>query len=97
MKKINLSTFNGIIREYYEVGALSDADYSKYNLICRYNDKVSKRLLDEKEILRKKGKEAFNTLLRAMIYKSNSFLNLIPKTGGLGTAYIPCPIKYGKD
>lgn len=60
---MNTKGFDELFKEYFEIGSLCESDQAKYNLICRYQDKVSNRLLKEKEVLRSKGKESFYSYL----------------------------------
>ena len=77
-------TFNELFKEYFYIGALCESENKLYNLICRYEDKVSQRLLKQKDELYIQGKIQFEENLSEMIKQPSVILKLIEKDSNWG-------------
>lgn len=75
-----MNTFNELFKEFIYVGHLETVDQKYYNLICRYQDKVSERLIKVKKELLEKGKVRFEQFVTEQLDSGDSLmLSLIKK------------------
>jgi len=81
-----------ILREYYEIGSLSEKEQAEYRLISKYKDNVSDRLLNRLFTLMELGKKAFSLHMKGISYSTNPFLSLVSKEDFSGK-YFPVYIK----
>lgn len=88
---------NQLLKEYYWVASLDESEISKYYLICKYKDKVSQRLLQEKESLLKKGEISFRDKMHYVLNRPNPFFSLLKKQQDFSGSYVPVPIHFGKS
>lgn len=90
-------TLKGLFKEYFEIGALSEADQAKYRLICRYEDRVSHRFKDARLALQKKGKEAFSNELQDIMSRPTLAFKRLSKWQGTQNPYymLVCVGTYG--
>lgn len=87
-----------IYLEWLDIAHLSTRDQLKYELICRYEDKVSQRLLDEKKTLRLKAKLLSSDLMKRVLF-GDPFLRKIkdyPDGWSNSGKYFPVPIVQGE-
>lgn len=68
-----------IFTTFYYTSQLSKKEVIKYQLITRYQDKVSQRLRLQREELLATGKEKFQATMKDLIMAPNPFLDLIKK------------------
>lgn len=73
-----LSTLNNMFKEHYSY-ILNEKDQAKYDLICRYSNKCSYRLLIEKDKLRKKAKENGNKMWTDLIQHESPLFKELKK------------------
>lgn len=86
-----------LYQEVYYTGCLSPKDKATYDLICRYESKVSARLLTIKKQLFVKGREAYKVQFQDILKKYDAVWSSMFKANGIPDSYMPVPIKYGKD
>lgn len=79
--------FNDLFKEFIYIGCLTETEQIKYHLICRYEDKVSKRLLDEKKQLYEEGKEESKRIMLDCLTTPNPFLEAVKGSFGNGNLY----------
>lgn len=94
MGTLNLTILNHALKEAYSIAALPERDIKKYRLICRYSEKVSKRLLEQKDQLRKEGQKLLEILILKIYSNPNPFYSMIEKKDWeLGGIYKPSNLK----
>lgn len=80
------------LKELYSF-ILDAPDQALFNLIGRYKDKVSERLLLKYDQLNKLGKDTADDTWKSVIYGQNPLLSLVDKShGGFVGKYFPVPI-----
>lgn len=79
------------LKELYGVHLIGK-DSVKYNLICKYEDRISNRLLFEKNKLHAKGEAQAD-----LVYRENPLLKMISKGDDFRGSYMPIPLIYGAD
>lgn len=84
-----------LLKQYYE-SYLSEKDDATYQMICRYEDRVSPRLLLMKKAIEEMGKIQAKKMWKDIVLARNPFKELVKKRDFCG-AYIPVPFKYGGD
>lgn len=92
---MRLEGINSALRDIYEFH-LDPKEQIKYELICKYREKVSERLLKEEICLYKKGREQGKIWLRetmqSFVTFKNPFFDLIKKEPFFEGKYLPVPI-----
>lgn len=91
-----MSNFVEALKEMYGV-VLNGKDEAKYNLIKRYESKVSKRLLEEKKLLRAKGETQAKEMFRPMVNSKPWYMDLRPKPSGFFFIGGPFPVPLRDD
>lgn len=86
---INLESLQDALIEYLEIASLPENDKAVYNIILRYQEKVSARLLALKASLRKTSKE----LLSEHISHTNPVISLVPKDGDIWQGQLVVPLR----
>ncbi len=81
-----------MLKECYSF-SLYGKDRAKYNLIERYEGKVSAQLRFDKKQLRKKGEEQSKEEWRQLFNRPNPLLAMIGKSEFIGK-YMPVPLVY---
>lgn len=95
-----MNASSSVLLEWLDIAHLSTRDQLKYELICRYQDKVSQRLLDEKKALRSKAKRLSSDLMKRVLLGYNPLLRKIkdyPDAWSSSGKYFPVPIVGGKN
>lgn len=82
-------------KELYEIGSLPESLQKEYYLICKYETKVSERLLLRRDAIAVQAAVEFKRQFRESMLRPNPFLNLIDKNNSVGE-YFPVPLIYGK-
>ena len=92
---MTVKTLTRMLEEYFAAGSLPASEKAKYYLICRYQDKVSKRLLDEREALYQKGKQLSDEMFKKELMRplSETLFGSLPKQEGIGF-YAPVPLGF---
>lgn len=90
--KLVMSQLTSIFKDIYGIN-LNEIDRIKYDLIDRYQSKVSKRLEQERLSLKAKGEKQATDSLKTMIYSNNPVLKLINKKQQFTGCYYPLPIE----
>lgn len=71
-----MATLNEMFKEYMVMSFLSPNAKAKWNLIQRYNTKVSNRLLQERLLLIQQADAAFNDFVTESLNKPSIFKEL---------------------
>lgn len=86
------SSMVAALKELYTF-ALYGKDEVKYELILRYEEKISSRLRADKEALRKLGKEQGKAFIKDLVFRKNPLLDLIKADSGFHGKFLPIPWK----
>jgi hypothetical protein len=90
-------TLAHFIAESFSIPWLCESDQKLYWLICRYEDRVSKRLLDKKLALFKEAEKLFTEVLREEIKRPSLLFSMLGKDEGWNGAYFPVPLTLKGD
>jgi hypothetical protein len=84
-----------VLKELYEI-YLTGKDSVKYDLISKYEHKISERLKRDRIALKKLGEEQAKQLFNDILYK-NPFLEMLPKEPDNWGGYMIVPLKIDSD
>jgi hypothetical protein len=90
--RASASCMSAALKEYYG-HILYGKDQVKYDLIVKFESKVSRRLLSEKTELREKAKIQAEDLMNKLVFSRNPFLSITKGTDFLGGSYV-APLFY---
>lgn len=85
------------VRELFDLMGLTPAEWHAYVLICRYQNRVSPRLLELKAKLREKGAAFRAEWLHDLVYRENPLLALIDRNDPFVGKEMAVPVVYKKS
>jgi hypothetical protein len=91
-----VKTLARLLDEYFVTGFLEPRDRAKYQMISRYRDQVSQRLLDEQKAMYDKAKPIHDQWFREQLMKdrSETVFGLLAKDDHWIGGYVTVPIRY---
>jgi hypothetical protein len=93
----DLTTFNDLLSEYFEIGALPPNLQAKWKLTHRYKDKVSQELLDDLPVLRQLGKEMMTEQWKEILSKPSFMSGMLKEDFNWNKACYHQPINLGLE